>query len=76
MSGQCKKIKKHGFEVIGFERSKNLGEHARDNTGCKVINRTGNSYAQLMIFTKIPIRKRGACEGPLKTLARAGHTKI
>ncbi len=37
-------MKKQGFDVIGFERSPNLAELARDNAGCEVIEEDFETY--------------------------------
>ncbi|MBW1970457.1 MAG: class I SAM-dependent methyltransferase [Deltaproteobacteria bacterium] len=37
-------MKKRGFEVIGFERSPGLGELARENVGCEVIEGDFETY--------------------------------
>ena len=37
-------MKKHGFEVIGFERSPGLAELAREITGCEIIEGDYETY--------------------------------
>jgi SAM-dependent methyltransferase len=37
-------MKKHGFDVIGFERSPDLAELARDNAACEVIEGDFETY--------------------------------
>ncbi len=42
-------MKKHGFEVIGFERSPGLAELAREITGCEIIEGDYETYDFSMI---------------------------
>ena len=46
-------MKKHGFEVIGFERSPGLAELAREITGCEIIEGDYETYDFSSIRSRI-----------------------